>query len=164
MQPPFRVVISDLLGTTGARRSEQLTGPLNIHLDQVIECGDATAELVFEAIADGLIVLGSVAADATLRCTRCLTDVSYEAEALIVQAYGLPSEDEILEIESDGSIDLEPVLHDELSLALPLVPVCVEDCLGLCPVCGNDLNKDPCGGHAEESMSPFAALKDLLDT
>jgi uncharacterized protein len=162
-QSPFLVLVSDLLGRTGARRTEHLAGPLDIVLDQVEFCGEAKAEVVLEAMADGLIVRGFVEAPTVLRCNRCLIEVEHRARATITQAFGLPSEGEILSIDSDGSIDLKSVLHDELSLSIPLVPVCTEDCLGLCPVCGTDLNKDPCDGHGEELKSPFAALKDLFE-
>ena len=53
---------------------------------------------------------------------------------------------------------------DELALALPVAPVHDENCKGLCPVCGNDLNSDPCDGHEDGLDSPFAVLKDLLDS
>ncbi len=163
-QSPFIVVVSDLLGHTGARRTETLQGPLDVELDQVVSCSDGAATVTLEAIADGLIVRGAIEADSVLRCNRCLTETPFDASAEITQAYGLESDGDILPIDSDGSIDLGPLLHDELSLAIPLVPVCKEACLGLCPTCGTDLNKDPCDGHPEESSSPFAALKDLLDT
>ena len=163
-QAPFTVVVSDLLGRTGARRTEVLTGPLEIELDQVVSNSDGVATVTLEAIADGLVVRGSITADVVLRCNRCLTEIPYEAAASVTQAYGLPSDEDILMIESDGSIDLGPVLHDELSLAIPLVPVCKESCAGLCPTCGNDLNTNPCDGHPEESSSPFAVLQNLLDT
>jgi uncharacterized protein len=160
---PFVVVVSDLLGSTGARRTETLVGPLEMNLAQVNSDGDATAIVTLEAMADGLIVRGSVDADVKMRCNRCLTEIPHHASASITQAYGLPSDDDFLSIGSDGSIDLEPILHDELSLSFPLVPVCLETCAGLCPTCGTDLNKDPCDGHPEESSSPFAVLQDLFD-
>ncbi len=161
---PFRVVVSDLVGRSGARRSETLIGPLEIELDQLHSCGDATARLELEAIANGLIVRGSVEASAVVRCNRCLITFGFEASASVIQVYGPADEEEILRIGSDGSIDLGPVLHDELSLAFPLVPLCSESCLGLCLRCGTDLNVDPCSGHPEESSSPFAVLEELLDT
>ena len=159
---PFIVVVSDLLGRTGARRTETLDGPLDIELEQVVSCGDGSATVTLEAIAEGLIIRGTVEAEAVLRCNRCLTDTPFGASAQITQAFGLPSDDDFLPIGSDGSIDLGPLLHDELALSIPLVPLCKEACLGLCPTCGTDLNKEPCDGHPQESNSPFAALKDLL--
>ena len=160
---PFSVLVTDLLGHTGARRREVMTGPLEIELDQLSSIGEATADVMVEAIADGLIVRGSVSADAVVRCNRCVVDIPMHAEGTVTQAYGIEGDDEILPLPTDGLIDLTDVLHDELSLAVPLAPVCKDDCQGLCPTCGTDLNTDPCGGHPEESSSPFAVLGDLFD-
>ena len=163
-EPPFQLTVSDLLGHTGARRTEVLEGEIAVSLDQVSALGIARAEVVLEAVADGLVLRGAVEAPATLRCNRCLIELEFPARAELTQAFGPPSDDDILPIESDGSIDLGPLLHDELSLAIPLVPLCRESCLGLCPTCGTDLNRDPCEGHPEESTSPFAALEGLFET
>ena len=63
----------------------------------------------------------------------------------------------------DGTVDMAGPATDELALAIPLAPLCRSDCRGLCPICGTDLNTDPCDGHADDSDSPFASLKDLFD-
>jgi len=49
--------------------------------------------------------------------------------------------------EASRTVDLRPAVRDELALAVPAYPLCREDCAGLCPVCGADLNAGPCG-HA----------------
>jgi uncharacterized protein len=77
--------------------------------------------------------------------------------------FGIEPDEDRLPIERGGHIDLEPVVRDEVGLALPLVPLCREDCLGLCPTCGTDLNTAPCSGHADEIESPFSALRQLLE-
>jgi uncharacterized protein len=63
----------------------------------------------------------------------------------------------------DRAVDMAGPATDELALALPSAPLCSPECKGLCPTCGSDLNRDPCDGHGDDSDSPFAALKDLLD-
>ena len=65
---------------------------------------------------------------------------------------------------SEGEIDLSLPARAEMALALPAAPVCRNDCLGLCPTCGTDLNSDPCDGHGDDTDSPFAVLKDLFDS
>ncbi len=52
---------------------------------------------------------------------------------------------------------------DAVLLALPLRPLCRPDCLGLCGVCGADLNTGSCPGHGEAAASPFTVLRDLLE-
>ena len=59
-------------------------------------------------------------------------------------------------------LDLEPALRDAVVLALPLQPLCREDCAGLCSECGVRLDSDP--GHGHEVDDPrWAALKALKD-
>ena len=71
---------------------------------------------------------------------------------------------------ADSTIDLSDALTSALVMELPYVVLCKDDCAGLCPVCGENLNRVDCG-HAEQlareaeeerlANSPFAALRDL---
>ena len=68
----------------------------------------------------------------------------------------------------DGDeVDLTSEVRDEILLALPVSPLCAEDCLGLCPVCGNNRNQSPCDCEARQraamaaGRSPLAALGKL---
>jgi uncharacterized protein len=63
----------------------------------------------------------------------------------------------------DGLLDLEPVLRDAVVLALPLQPVCREDCPGLCSECGARLADDP-DHHHEAVDIRWAALQGLAGT
>ena len=135
-----------------------------LELDQIDGCGPVRADLRIEEMVGGVLARGEVKASIRLRCNRCLGPVAFDAAAPVVQAYGQESEGDILTIGPDGAIDLSEVLHDELCLSIPLVPLCSEACRGLCPACGNDLNVDPCGGHSEAQGSPFTVLEGLLET
>ena len=62
------------------------------------------------------------------------------------------------------TIDLSEEVRQILILEIPNWPLCSEECRGLCPQCGENLNVVDCGCQiSEESSSPFAALADLLD-
>ncbi|HJV09433.1 MAG TPA: DUF177 domain-containing protein, partial [Acidimicrobiales bacterium] len=56
------------------------------------------------------------------------------------------------------SVDLEPLVREALVLDLPLAPLCEEDCRGLCPTCGADLNLGDCDCPPAETDSRWAAL------
>ena len=159
----FLVQISDLLRRHGAQRRVSVSGSIEVQVDQIEECGPIDAQVRIEEMNGGVLVRGEVTASMLLRCNRCLGEVSFQAIAPVVQAFGEETGTDILPIGPDGAIDLSEVLHDELCLSIPLVPLCSEACRGLCASCGNDLNVDPCGGHSEASGSPFAALEGLLD-
>jgi uncharacterized protein len=162
---PFRVLVTDLIGRPGAHRAERITGPVQIDMD--LERVDASrpvaVDVRLEALADEILARGSVSYTAVLQCNRCLTEWTDEGSVEFTQVYGPKQDEDILPIERDGHIDLEPVVRDEVGLALPLVPLCREDCRGLCPTCGTDLNTAPCSGHADEIDSPFGALRQLLE-
>jgi uncharacterized protein len=60
-----------------------------------------------------------------------------------------------------SELDLGAFLHEIVSLELPVKPLCREDCAGLCPRCGADMNNDPCECAEVPADSPFAALAAL---
>jgi uncharacterized protein len=61
----------------------------------------------------------------------------------------------------EGKLDLAAWARDALALALPAQIVCREDCLGLCSVCGANLNEDPDHAHEAEPDPRWAALREL---
>ncbi len=58
-------------------------------------------------------------------------------------------------------IDLDPILREQLLLALPAYPVCREACKGLCPACGANLNERECGCDRKVPDPRWAGLKDI---
>ena len=159
----FAVNVSRLVNRPGSTRRVTLAGQVELAMDQVERCGPVTAELRLEAMAGGVWVRGVACAELLLRCNRCLARIRFEAKAPVRQAYGEDAGEDMLAIGQEGDIDLSGVLHDELCLSVPLVPLCSEACRGLCPVCGADRNEGSCHGHSESRESPFATLEALLE-
>ena len=58
-------------------------------------------------------------------------------------------------------INLQQGIQEQVVMAFPLQPLCDENCKGLCPNCGSDLNQGDCGCKREPSTNKFAVLKDL---
>jgi uncharacterized protein len=168
MEPimPIRIQVSDLLSTPGKARSESVSAPLHIHLPGATVDSDAAVELALRSLSDGIVVRGVATVTAELTCDLCLTEWSQEVSVPLEQVYRLQpdDEDDELPLDEHAWVDIEPVVHDEVSLGLPRSPRCRSECRGLCPTCGSDLNVDPCGGHGEDVASPFAALRDLLES
>jgi uncharacterized protein len=108
-----------------------------------------------------VLVTGTATAQAAGECVRCLEPLERELHASFQELYVYPDsgdtdDEETLRLERD-LIDLEPVLRDAVVLALPLAPVCRDDCRGLCPECGMRLDADP--EHRHEAVDPrLAAL------
>ena len=165
---PFVVHVADLLDRPGARRRVVLSGSMVVELDQIEDCGPVRAELNLQETGGSVLIRGEIITSLRLRCNRCLGDVVSDVSLPMVQLYdGDPGndkpDDDALEVAPDGSIDLHSVIHDELCLSAPLVPLCSETCRGLCPKCGTDLNVDPCVGHTTERGSPFSGLAGWLE-
>jgi uncharacterized protein len=123
--------------------------------------------LRLESVVEGVLVSGSCRGKATGECVRCLDPLTLELELLVQELYAYPGSasaeaSEIAQLEDD-LIDLEPLLRDAVVLALPLQPLCREDCPGLCATCGARLADDPTHEHVE--IDPrWAGLEQLTVT
>src|SRR5579859_5376657 len=99
---------------------------------------DVALDLRFEAVSEGVLVTGSATAPLTGECARCLDPLASTIEVGFQELYRYlpdPGEDanDGEERFLDGDfLDLEPAFRDAVVLALPLSPLCQEDCLGLC--------------------------------
>ncbi|MBO4352745.1 MAG: DUF177 domain-containing protein [Eggerthellaceae bacterium] len=125
---------------------------------------------------EALLVQGSASGVATVACARCLEDVRYELDGqidgyILLDEPDYDEDDDSFEFEvlsPDHIIDLEPLVCAALIMDAPLVPLCREDCAGLCPTCGANLNEGPCGCGPDEALAdferaanPFSALADF---
>jgi uncharacterized protein len=61
----------------------------------------------------------------------------------------------------NDEIDLEQLMREQFYLALPMKPLCSDDCKGLCSMCGTNLNRGTCECKREFEDPRFAALKEL---
>ena len=106
---------------------------------------DVSLDLRFEAVSEGVLVTGSATAPMTGECARCLDPLTSAIEVSLQELYRYlpdPGEDA-----SDGEerfldgelLDLGPAFRDAVVLALPLSPLCRDDCPGLCAECGAKL-------------------------
>ncbi|HWD05623.1 MAG TPA: YceD family protein [Amycolatopsis sp.] len=153
------------------RRSVPVDTALGVPDVISIEAG-ATIELdlLLESVVEGVLVSGTASVTATGTCSRCLDPVTEDVEVDLTELFAYPGsateetteEDEIPRL-VDDKIDLEPIVRDAVVLALPLVPLCSEDCAGLCTECGVKwADLEP--GHGHEKIDPrWAALVERFD-
>jgi uncharacterized protein len=157
------VDVEGLVGHLEAERDFSGIHPVSLRLGDTVVKGSMEVEGVVRGTVDGVIADFSARAPAHFVCVRCLTEWDGEIEADGKQHFTRVPDEDGYAIE-DRRIDMAGPATDELALAIPAAPVCRQDCRGLCPICGTDLNRDPCDGHGEESDSPFAVLRDLFDS
>jgi uncharacterized protein len=149
--------------------------------------GPARLKAFFRKVSGGVLLEGSLDFSATIPCKRCLTEVKLDVPVrftlnLVPESLVRREEDEAEEAvrggegESEGSfdlqdtdeevfdgktIDLDPIVREQVLLALPMSVVCREDCQGLCAQCGQNLNEKKCGCEQRVIDPRLAALKDI---
>jgi len=116
---------------------------------------------------------GRLQAGLELQCARCLEpvprEISREFELLYRPLGADAGRDELSVTDAEAEIGyyqgdgilLEDVLREQVLLALPLKITCREDCKGLCPHCGRNLNQEQCSCVAPAEDPRWAALKEI---
>ncbi len=109
---------------------------------------------------------GKIEGVAELECRRCLTDLSVgvaeDSNAIFAEAGDDMSDDpDVYTLPPHAEkIDLRPAVRDQWLLSAPSFVLCSNECKGLCPRCGADLNEGPCGcPEVAESDSRWDALR-----
>lgn len=153
----------DLVGHPGKERPFKGMRDVSLRLGDTTIKGPMLVEGLARGTVDGVQTSFTSSARGHMKCVRCLIEWDEEVLTSGSQHFGkIPDEDGYAII--DGEVDVGGPGMDELALGLPAAPVHDENCKGLCPICGTDLNSDPCDGHEDGSDSPFAVLKDLFDS
>ena len=124
--------------------------------------GRVDVDLSLESVVAGIAVSGRILAATDGECRRCLEPVSGEIDLSVSEIFELhPSEGETWPI-ADDHIDLEPMVRESVLLALPLTPLCGDDCLGPQPDRFPTLVAGDGSAEAEPPMDPrWAALDEL---
>lgn len=165
--------------------------PLALHAEESVELfpllaemqnnGECTftAPIRYDILAsreyDHMRVSGSVNTTVALVCSRCL--VNFEAsigsaftiffrrgtpdEASSEEETELNEQDLISATYSGDEIDLTHEIEEQVSMEVPIKPLCGENCRGLCPECGTDLNQSACTCSGNSFNIKFSALKDF---
>lgn len=113
-----------------------------------------------------ITILGNVSFSIESPCSRCLEAVELDLKPEIRLVLS-PSdkiqdeEDENHETYSGEEIDISDYLRERIAISLPVKVICSEECRGLCPKCGINLNKETCDCEKDRIDPRFAALKKL---
>lgn len=125
-----------------------------------------------------ILVTGKMEALVEMACVRCLESfrqmIAFEFKEeyypTVDVSSGLnlppPEDPTAFSIGPDHLLDLREALRQYMLLALPMNPVCQQDCRGLCPQCGTNLNPGPCqclGLSPDPRLAALAELKAQLD-
>ena len=122
---------------------------------------------------DEIICQIDIKADAEVECSRCLAlfdmPIDSQLQYVVQMLDPVPdtaNDDEDFEIipKAQSELDITQRVRESIILAVPLKPLCSDDCRGLCPMCGADLNEDPCDCVPDKTDERWDVLKKLFDS
>jgi uncharacterized protein len=126
----------------------------------------------------GYFLRARLSYEQTLSCNRCLKPIVDHAESevelmILVERHPEAGGEHALHERELGQLyvpdevlETDPILIEQLQLNIPMKPLCREDCKGLCPVCGADLNAGACSceeSRTDPRWAALAALKSRLE-
>ncbi len=124
-------------------------------------------------VVQDIRIMGKLETSLEVPCARCLEPVLYPVERsfdLLYRPLGIDSghqelsitdaEAEIGYYEGEGVL-LEDALREQVLLALPVKTICRDDCKGLCPHCGTNMNETQCDCVDEVEDPRWSALKEI---
>jgi uncharacterized protein len=156
-------------------RFEQVYGPEQLAAGDDAFRVAAPVKLAFDIYKDKdqFRLIGSVQTTLELPCSRCLEPFTWPVDSsfdLRYQPHARNTGEGEREIEEDDlttafyendTIDLGQLMREQFYLALPMKPLCRDDCKGLCPTCGTNWNKGACQCTTTWEDPRLAALKTL---
>ena len=161
---------------TAQDRIEQVYRPEQFEADEDFRVV-APVSLAFDIFKDkqAFRLAGRVQTTLELKCSRCLEPFTMPVDQefdLRYQPHAVNTGEGEHEIEEDDlttafyendQIDLGQLMREQFYLALPMKPLCREDCLGLCTLCGTNLNRETCSCQRDWEDPRLAVLKQLKD-
>jgi uncharacterized protein len=140
-----------------------------VAIDATVSAGDAPGEYVGR---------GEVRYSADLSCARCLDPYPVAtvspfavrfrprpAASTLEEDLEIEIGEEDLDVEhyTERSVSLKDLAAEQIHLSIPMKPLCDEDCLGLCPTCGTNLNREPCSCASPEQDDRWGALREIRE-
>lgn len=166
---PFVIDTHELGRQPGAERDITLEEPapeeLTLEMIGVPQDSPVRISGRIEAVMEGVLASGDIDVDIHGSCVRCLESIDFPWSVDFAELFvydDRPAEDDESRLVGD-LLDLETVIRDAVLLDLPTNPLCDEDCKGLCPECGVNLNADPDHAHDDPIDPRWSALQSLAD-
>lgn len=118
----------------------------------------ADVNCLITKISSTVFIRGKLSAIIDINCSRCLEDtkLSVSADFIYTLIPGKAQTKEDLELEKEeleisqyhgDFIELTPIICEQIILQIPIKALCSQDCKGLCPQCGTNLNHSSCNCH-----------------
>lgn len=114
-------------------------------------------DLVINNSGSEYLITGTMSVDSILDCSRCLEPFHYP--------FKIDFNEEIAKdgLENENTIDITDSIYEHLYLEIPIKTICDENCQGLCPKCGQNLNIKDCGCDREVIDPRLVKLKEFFN-
>jgi len=163
MSSKFLIPVSELEGETMIQFDDLSPTELNLDTKKVKGFRKIDAVVKLNTIPTGIAANFEVNFVVDLACIRCLDTFTKKCGVNISLEY-IEGKDPFVKIEGaelnaadmdtvyyrGAQIDLATGIREAIILALPIAPLCKDGCQGLCPVCGQNINKIKCGCKLEK--------------
>lgn len=160
----FELNIAKLSTTPGRRMNEKKSGllsDLKVSTSWIKPPGVVEVDVLLEAVHSDVLVSGTIQTQWQGICRRCLGDATGIITCYVRELFEPNSNLETTYLLQSDRLDLEPLARDAILLELPVAPLCIEDCLGLCLHCGINHNEDNCDCNVGDTDPRWAALESL---
>jgi len=157
----FEIPVAEL------ERDDEIVGVGPVTIDAQAEKGDS---------AGMYRVAGTVSFTADFQCARCLEPYPIANDSAFHLTFAPRPEaseeneeievgpDELdVEFYSERSIPLKQLAAEQIQLSIPMKPLCDESCLGLCPQCGANRNREACSCEASVVDERWGTLQDIRE-
>ncbi len=156
----------------GTSREIPINFPQRVKVDQDLFLESLVGKLVLTRTKEGILIQGGLQVHHQRECDRCLEAFEHGFEVLIAELFASPPDasKSVFSVDSNGEVDLAPLLREEVIIEESYRAVCREDCLGLSVESGSNLNyatevpmDELPGAEGNVGIDPrLAVLKQLL--
>ena len=168
----MQINVSQLLkASIGSMRSYKVNETMNVTdngSDSVVQ-----GEVNLIRTDRGILANGIFRTEVEITCSRCLRPFSCPLTLNFEEEYfptvniitgvplSLPDEPGCFTIDEHHTLDLTEAIRQYALLAIPMKPICMANCAGLCPNCGQNLNQGPCKCPPQEADPRWSKLREL---
>jgi uncharacterized protein len=164
-------VAQQLKEPIGAEREYEIDGLVDIEGKQ----GPVSGHVKMVRTDRGIIVRANITGEMEITCSRCLAEFRWPLKLDFQEEYlqtidmvsggelPVPKDSGSFTIDARHTLDLSEAIRQYALLSVPIKPLCREKCVGLCPACGQNLNKGKCQCPARQVDPRWAPLLKLED-
>ena len=172
MKPTNAISLDSILDEAVPFAFELAFTPARLNREPLLEISPVRLDGEVSRIEKGFAFDARMDYSGRLECSRCLNPYPFQNSedfSLVLRKRPALGSDEIAlgseELDEyfydDPVVSVEPIAEERIQMAVPMKPLCREDCRGICPQCGQDLNVTACGCVVENDDPRWEALRVL---